>query len=42
MFNMQKKLATVTDEYRQQQELLEKLQEKGLPLLYCLCCMFYS
>ena len=26
---MQKKMATVTDEYKQQQELLEKLQHKG-------------
>ena len=29
LFEMQKKMATVTDEYKQQQELLEKLQEKG-------------
>ena len=30
MFGMEKKMATVTDEYKQQQELLEKLQEKGI------------
>ena len=38
LFEMQKKMATVTDEYKQQQELLEKLQEKGKKYYkhYCL------
>ena len=29
MFEMQKKMAIEKDEYKQRQELLEKLQEKG-------------
>ena len=29
MFSMQKEMASITDKYTQQQELLEKLQEKG-------------
>ena len=29
MYDMQKKMVSSTDDYEQQQELLEKLQQKG-------------
>ena len=35
MYDMQKKMAASRDDYEQQQELLEKLQQKSKYILYC-------